>query len=114
MRNSTIFDERLALNMTDLNAVSDTLGPGRIGRCLQSNITIAWGPSCTAGVLEIQFSHSQLFPETPIVINVVPCPGPSQTHVEEIPSKYLGGFVRVKVTTAIDGNGVSIWAQGRR
>lgn len=118
MRQGLIFDEQIAGNprypaLAAVNAVSDILGPGRLSRCVSAAIRGQFAADCTTGVVEVEASHDQRFPGTPASIGSLAMAA-GQSMAVDIPSAWLGGFVRLRVSTAVDGGGFSAWASGRR
>lgn len=117
MSKGVIFDERIALQLGATGAVSQTLGPGRMGRCQQCNLRLHFGsgnnPLGLLGSADIEVSHSQLFPGTPEVIASFAALD-NATAAYAVPSKYLGMHLRVKLTADIPGEGLTVYASGTR
>ena len=107
------FSDRIMDRLVALNSVSETVGPGRMAKCEAVSVQVGFGAGATTGTAEIQWSHHQSFPGTPVTVASVAWSAPESGDVVNIDPKYFNGFIRVRLTTASDGQGVSAWASGR-
>lgn len=105
------FYDRIAFQIEAENAVSEVVGPGRLHRCRDLEVIISWAADTTAGVIAIEGSHHQDFPGTPEEIATVSWSAGGKTDLVQIEGIYP--FIRCRLTTASDGDGVTIWMQGR-
>lgn len=112
--NGSVFDERIALNLTATTATSSVIGPGRLGPCTRANIRGVFGGDTSAGIVVVEWSHNQDFPGTPLIIDNIPWVSAGGSFLVLVDPKYFGGFIRLRPTTTVDGSGVTAWASGTR
>lgn len=111
-RKGELFHDSIALNSTT-TAASGTVGPGQLKKCNSLAIIIHFGLGSTGGVLEVQASHHQNFPGTPWTVDTVEWEVANSSKSVMVPKEWLGGFIRIKPLTAVDGSGYTAWAIGR-
>jgi len=99
--------ERLLTGATTDETKSSVLGPAMVGQCRQLTFYIDWGSTVTAGKVDIETAPAEDYAGAWAQIG-------TKTYSAGAPlAQYIQAlgpfaFVRARVDTATDGNGVSV------
>lgn len=112
MATKTVFDDWLTSSgRITANSRAELLGPGRLGRCQEVQITIHFAANCTAGAAVVEQFYDQSLSGVAKTISTINAPG-AGNETEGVHLTGIRGFLSVRANGTINGDGIHVWARG--